>query len=299
MAVSLEMHGIYPAMVTPMRDGGGRVDYECAEHYARWLADKGVHGLFVAGTTGEGLLLSLEERERLAEAVVRAVGDRIGVVIQAGCLGTRDTIRLVRHTMETGAKAAAIVSPGFFKYDAESLFLHFKMVLDAAPECPILLYDIPRCSGNPIPQEVTLRLLDCCGNLKGMKDSTGDIKAFNHLRAAAPDSFIMFNGTDDYTMQALFGGAQGSVASKANIVPELFVEIYDAMQAGDREKALAAQQRLNQVTRIFDYGAGLAAYKEALRLLGFDTGSVRPPQRELLPEEQGQLRETLHAVGLI
>jgi len=299
VSISLDMHGIYPAMVTPMRDGGGRVDYECAEHYASWLADKGVHGLFIGGTTGEGLLLSLEEREQLTEAVVRAVGKRIGVTIHAGCLGTRDTIRLVRHTMEAGAKAAAVVAPAFFKYDPESLFLHFKMVLDGVPECPILLYDIPGNSGNPIPVDVTLRLVDACQNLKGMKDSTGDIKKFNHLRAQTPSDFVIFGGTDDYMMQALYGGANGTVASKANIVPQFFLEVYEAVRNGEREKAIAAQHKLNAATKCFDYGAGLAAYKEALRFLGFDVGSVRPPQRELTDQEKGELRADLERVHLI
>ena len=100
--------GVIPALLTPFTKGGKHVDYEKGAGLAGFLADKGVHGLFVAGTTGEGMLMTLDERKRLLETVVKAVGKRVDVIAHTGCLDTASTIELTCHAAQAGARAAGI-----------------------------------------------------------------------------------------------------------------------------------------------------------------------------------------------
>ena len=132
LAMPFIQGGVIPALLTPFTKSGKQVDHEKAAGLARFLADKGVHGLFVAGTTGEGMLMTLEERKQLLETVIKAVGDRVDVIAHTGCLDTASTINLTCHAAQAGAKAAGVVAPGFYGYDNMSLALHYRAVAQAA-----------------------------------------------------------------------------------------------------------------------------------------------------------------------
>lgn len=293
------IEGVFPALLTPFTKGGAKVDYDRACGLAERLAKQGVHGLFVCGTTGEGPLMTLAERKTMVEEIVGAVGRKVKVIAHTGCFDTASTIELTRHAHETGAAAAGVVAPGFFTFDDTSLYNHFKAVADAVPDFRILLYNIPGCVKNVIKPSLAHRLARDCKNVVGMKDSGGNIAAFNETLMGVPKTFSMINGVDEYSMQALAAGGAGSVSSTANVVPELFLAIFNAMRKGDLKKAWENQQRLCRACAAFHYGAMVARYKEGVRLRGFDPGYVRPPQRELTKEERAELRKSLKAADLI
>jgi dihydrodipicolinate synthase/N-acetylneuraminate lyase len=297
--MAFKIGGVLPAMLTPFKRGGLTVDYDRAGELALYLAKKGVHGLFVAGTTGEGLLLRMDERKKLLEAVVDAVGKKLDVVAQSGALDTPASIELTRHAADIGAKAAGIVSPGFYRYDEPSLENHYRNIARAVPGFPIMLYDIPGTSKNPLGPKLILKLANEVENIVGVKDSGGRMQKLNEILAGAPKGFIVINGVDEYTFQARIAGAHGSVASTANVVPELFLEINKHVDAGKFDSAWNSQKKLGRVCAMFRYGAMVAVYKEAMRLRGFDPGYVRGPQRELTKKEKRELAEGMKDAGLI
>jgi dihydrodipicolinate synthase/N-acetylneuraminate lyase len=293
------LEGVIPALLTPFTRHGKQVDYDKACALANRLADQGVHGIFPCGTTGEGLLLTLPERKKLIEELVMAVAKRIKVIAHTGCLDTASTIELTCHAMDVGASAAGIVAPGFYTYDEESLLRHYGAVAAAAKEFPILLYNIPGCAKNPLSPQLVFALASRYPNVLGIKDSGGDMAALTRILAGAPKGFNVINGVDEYTFQALIAGANGSVSSTANVVPELFLAIFNGVRDGDLKKAWAGQIKLSEACRLFQYGRMVAYYKEGLRLRGFDVGDVRPPQRELTTSEKNAFAKALHAAQIL
>ncbi len=297
--MNFKLEGVVPALLTPFTSGGKSVDYDRACGLAERLVKQGVHGLFVCGTTGEGPLMTLAERKRTLEEVLKAVGKKVKVIAHTGCFDTLSTVELTRHAQEAGACAAGVVAPGFFGYDDESLRRHFTAVANAAKKLPILLYNIPGCAKNALSTSLIVDLATKVDNIVGMKDSGGSIQHFNDVLTHAPRGFIAINGVDEYSMQALLAGGNGSVASTANVVPELFLSIFNNVRKGDLKKAWASQKQLSQACRTFRYGAMVARYKEGVRLRGYDAGFVRPPQRELTSVEKRTLAKEMQDTGLI
>ncbi|GMV92246.1 MAG: 4-hydroxy-tetrahydrodipicolinate synthase [Candidatus Hydrogenedentota bacterium] len=297
--MQFKFQGIVPAMLTPFTQGGKSVDYDKAAALAEYLAKQGVHGLFVCGTTGEGPLMTLPERKQILETVVQAVGKKVKVIAHTGCLDTASTIELTRHAQEAGAHAAGVVAPSFFGYDEESLKRHFTAVANSARDLPILLYNIPGCAKNALSRSLIVDLATNVDNIVGMKDSGGSIQHFNDVLTHVPKGFVAINGVDEYSMQALVAGGSGIVASTANVLPELFLSIFNNVKKGNLKKAWESQVKLSQACGTFRYGAMVSRYKEGVRLRGFDPGFVRPPQRELTPAERRTLAKEMQETGLL
>lgn len=297
--MKFRLEGVIPAMLTPFTSRGERVDYDKACALAVRLAGQGVHGVFPCGTTGEGLLMTLDERKRLIAEVVKAVRGRIKVVAHTGCFDTASTIELTCHAFEAGADAAGVVTPGFYGYDNVSLSAHFGAVAKAAHGKPILLYNIPGCARNVLTPKLVVELANRHENIVGMKDSSGNMSALTQILAHAPRGFTVINGVDEYSYQALLAGAKGCVSSTANVVPELFLAVFDNVRAGNLKKAWNAQIKLSDACGFFHYGSYVAYYKEGLRLRGFDPGAVRPPQRELGAAERKAFAKSLKESGIL
>jgi len=291
--------GVFPALLTPFTKGGKSVDYDKACALAEHLAAKKVDGLFIGGTTGEGLLMTLDERKRLAEETIAAVGKKVTIIVHSGCLDANSAVELTRHAAEQGAAACAAMAPAFYRFDDKAMAVHFKTIAKAAPNFPLMLYNIPGCTHNPLSPAFIIGMAREVENIVGVKDSGGRMQDLNVLLADRPKGFIVFNGVDEYSAQALTTGADGSVASTANVVPGLFNSIYDAAKKGDFKAAWKHQKTLSQACGHFHYGAMVAYYKEGLRLLGVDAGYCRPPQRELTNGEKKSLAEGLASLGII
>jgi 4-hydroxy-tetrahydrodipicolinate synthase len=294
-----KMGGIYPAILTPFTKNGKNVDYEKSCAYAHYLADKGVHGIFVGGTSGEALLMSMDERKRLTEELVKSVGKRIEVVVQSGTIDTYSTIELTEHAMASGAKACGIYTPSIYRYDPDALYNHYKMIAEAIPKSPILLYNIPSVTNNNLTPNLIAELANDFDNIVGMKDSSGNMGHLARVVAKTPKSFIVINGADDFTFQAYVTGVKGSVALTANVVPEIFLKIYNEVKAGNLSAALKANEKLARVIDGIGSGSPLSMYKEAVRLRGANAGYVRPPQREATKDEKKRVRQALKAEKLI
>jgi 4-hydroxy-tetrahydrodipicolinate synthase len=291
--------GIIAAMVTPFTKGGEYVDFEKAGALAQRLVDQGVHGLFPCGTTGEGLLLSAEERKELLEEIVQTVGKRTLVIAQTGCLDTATTIELTRHAQEAGANAAAIVAPGFFAYDDLALKAYYASIAKAVPDFPVLVYNIPACARNTLTPDFVLGLAESVENIVGIKDSSGNMAGLTQLLGSAPKGFHVINGADDYGYQAFLAGAPAAVSGMSNVVAEIYLAVYNNLQAGRLKQAWDAQVKLEKVCRTLFYGRNIALYKEAMRMRGFDAGAVRPPQRELTTLEKKALAKALEGIGIL
>ncbi len=296
---SFDLEGVIPAMVTPFTRGGKSVNYDLAVSLALYLAEKGVHGLFLCGTTGEGMLMSLDERKKLLEEVNNAVGKKLKVIAHTGCLDFISTLDLTEHAAAIGACAAGIVTPAFYSYDAEAIYSYYSSLAKAVNPFPILLYNLPSCAKNVLRPSLVARLSQDLSNIVGIKDSGSELQAqFRMVTDTHPD-FAVINGCDEYTFHALVGGAKGSVSSTANVIPEVFLGVYSNVKKNNFKKALEYQAKLSKATEIFHYGAMVAYYKEGLRLRGVDPGFVRSPQRELTKSEKNSFASKLEKLQII
>jgi len=296
--MSTKLHGIISAMVTPFTRGGEFVDFDKIGPIAAHLVKQGAGGLFVCGTTGEGMLLSSDERKEVLEEVIATVGKKTAVVAHTGALDTATSIELTLHAAEAGAQCAAVVAPGYYAYDDASLKTFYRDVAKAADGFPILLYNIPGCARNALSAELVLELAEI-DNIVGMKDSSGSMIYLTRIIGNAPRSFQVINGADEYGFQAFVSGTDAAVSGTSNVVVDIYNKVYQNVKKGNLKKAWAEQVKLEQACRIFEYGRMISIFKEGMRLKGVDAGFVRPPQRELSAAEKRNLAKAMESAGLL
>ncbi len=283
------------AMVTPFDDDGS-LDLPGAADLARWLADHGSEALVVAGTTGEGPVLSEAEVTDLWRAVAEAV--TIPVIAGTGTNDTRHSIDLSRAAAEAGADALLVVTPYYSRPSQAGLVDHFTAVA-AATELPVLLYDIPIRCGRKIAHDTFLHLVATVGNLVGVKDAAGDVTAAARLVAETPTSFELYSGDDPLTLPLLAVGGVGIISVASHWVGLEMAEMVAAFLKGDVDGARATNACLLD-SYAFEsteaYPNPLPA-KAVCRALGLAVGQCRLPMGPGTPELDAGARRLLEALG--
>jgi 4-hydroxy-tetrahydrodipicolinate synthase len=196
----------------------------------RWLGEQGLDGLFVAGTTGEGVLLEHDEVEALAARAAAAAGS-LRVIVQVGRPSTGATVALARRALAAGAHGVAAYVPWFYPVTPDQVRAHFLALLEAAGDAPAFIYNIPPRTVNDLSPELAGELARA--GFAGMKDSTGDFERHRAYLAAVDGSFEVYTGTEPLIVDSVAAGAAGSINALSNCRPELFVALRDALAAGD------------------------------------------------------------------
>jgi dihydrodipicolinate synthase/N-acetylneuraminate lyase len=282
--------GAIAASVTPLRDGGSRPDEDAVRPLVRFLADGGVDGAFVCGTTGEGMLLTVDERRRVAERFVRTRPEGFAIAVHAGAQSTADTVSLATHAKEIGADAVAVIAPPYFPLDDAALFEHLRSAAEACGGLPFYVYEFATRSGYPVPVELVERLRETAPNLAGMKVSDTPWSAVEPYRFEGLDLFV---GSESLVLEALKHGADGAVSGLAAAFPDIVAPLVRDRDpvAGDRVASLRAE--LGTVP--FH-----AALKEILVARGVPIRTdVRPPLRTLTPGERELALEAARKVGAL
>ncbi|MGQ9457428.1 MAG: 4-hydroxy-tetrahydrodipicolinate synthase, partial [Anaerolineae bacterium] len=288
--------GIFPALVTPFtRDG--RVDEGALRALIRRVLPH-VDGVVPCGTTGEFVYLTTEERQRVVEVTLDEVAGRVPVVAGTGAASTRETIALTEHARAAGATAALIVAPFYLKPTFNEVYDHYRAVHDAV-DLPIILYNIPQCAGTHF-RWWTAEGMAFLDRVVGIKDSSGDIPFLMALFEKVKGVIGIFTGHDETVAAALAAGADGAILASANLIPDIWQEIYQAVKAGDLDRAQKRQAEIQKLVRIVARKGSTQAVKEGLRLLGLDAGNSRRP---MMPgdaferEDYEELRIQLENLG--
>jgi dihydrodipicolinate synthase/N-acetylneuraminate lyase len=296
--MTLQLKGVIVPIVTPF-DSAGKLDVAAVRPLVDYLIGGGVAGLYPGGTTGEGFLLSLGERRELAEAVVKASGGRVPVIVQTGCITTAETVELTQHARSIGADGAAMIPPYVYRHSDTALLDHYTAVALSVPELPLLLYNFPAISNNTLTVDLVLKLREHAPNIVGMKDSSGSLEMLAHLKAATGDTFLAFNGGDGQVLASAAMGLDGCVSGNGNVVPEMMVALYTAAARGDMVQARAWQRQVNQVRDLLGDGGDLSLFKQMLARRGIPVGDVRAPLRKALPAVVEQRWQALAALGIV
>jgi 4-hydroxy-tetrahydrodipicolinate synthase len=232
--------GSIPALVTPFRDES--FDEEAFRSFVDWQIAEGSHGLVPCGTTGESATLTAEEQARVIRACVEQVAGRVPVI--AGC-GSNSTAVVKQHMKAAeaaGADAALVVLPYYNRPNQEGIYAHFAALADAS-SLPIVVYNVPGRTVTDILPE-TLGRVARLPNVVGIKDASGDLTRVTAHRALCGEGFVQLSGNDDMALAFLGMGGVGTISVTANVAPRLFAEFHNAYLSGDRDTALALQDRL-------------------------------------------------------
>lgn len=271
-----KIRGIIVPMLTPFT-ADGRVDHDAAATLVEHLIIHGVHGLFPLGTTGEGPLLTTEERKLLARTVVDAANNRVPVIIHSGAISQSETIELTQHAQRIGAYGAAIVPPYFYKVSGDALSRYYQNVAWQVPDFPIYLYDNPGVTNSHLTKENIADIVAATDNVVGLKDSSGSLDKLFAARSLRDGTFNTAIGPDGLIGAGVAMGLDASVSGNANVVPELVVALFNAADSGDLERARVLQTKLNLVREILRDGLDMSMFKGVLAQRGIQVGQVRPP----------------------
>jgi dihydrodipicolinate synthase/N-acetylneuraminate lyase len=271
-------YGVAPACATPLEGDGTRVNLAVVPDLVAFLLARGVAGLFVGGTTGEGILLSNQQRKSLHEAVVDAVAGRVPVLLHIGANNTAESLNLAQHGREIGASALVAMTPYFFEMSDDALFDYFHTVAMVAPRTPFMVYDIPHMAVNGISVALLQRLVARVPNFAGIKCSRPDMQIIRQQLDALPHGLIYLVGNERVALGALALGATGLISGLSTAVPEPFCQLTSQFAAGQLSEARHTQQRINQMLDQLPAGARLGAIKTILQERGVPVGSVMPPR---------------------
>ena len=288
-------HGIIPPLVTPFGDDGD-VDATALRAVVRHVLAGGVHGVFVAGSTGEAYAMSDEQRVVALEVVIDEVGGRVPVFAGTSRITTAGTVNLTRAAESAGADAASIVTPYFINPSQDELFEHFKTVA-ASTSLPVLLYNNPARTGVVLQPHTVWRLAQI-ENIVGIKDSSGDMGAVVDMIRLCNDKFGVFCGFDQIMYSVLAAGGAGAVPASSNVLPRLIVDLYESFRAGRLAEARTLQDRLVPFRKAFSLGTFPAVLKEGLNLLGVQVGQPLPPVSRLTTDARNELKRVLQDLGL-
>ncbi len=257
------------------------------------LLASGVQGLYVCGSTGEGMSLTTEERKEVAAAYMDAADGRVPVLIQVGHNSIEDAKALAAHAQEIGVAAISATCPSYFKIDSSAtLATSMAQIAQAAPQLPFYYYHIPSLTGSSIDIAQFMKLAgDRIPNLVGLKYTDTKLFEFQECLAIDAGRYDIVWGCDEMLLGALASGAKGAIGSTYNVAAPLYTKLIAAFEANDLALARRLQLQSIEFIRIMGRYPFHSAMKELLRMLGNDLGTCRLPQRGLTEHEA----ETLHS----
>lgn len=279
----------------------GSLNLDAIPAQAAYLARNGVDGVFVCGTTGEGLSMTTAERKAVAEKWAAARG-HLRLIVHAGHSCQRDVMMLAAHAKSIGASAVAALAPHFLKPNTpEELVEFFRPVAEQCAPLPFLYYDIPSLTGVRASAARFLELADrVIPNAGGVKFTNIDAITLQECVTAGGGRFEVFFGCDEMLLAALSVGVRRAVGSTYNFTSQLHRRVIAAFETGDLATAAGLQRQSVRVVRVLEkYGGPIVAGKAAMKLYGIDLGPVRPPLTSLSGEQVKGLHGELRELGVL
>jgi 4-hydroxy-tetrahydrodipicolinate synthase len=291
--------GILPALVTPFTDDGKTVDEERLRGLVNHCIELGVHGVVPCGTTGEFVNLTTEEKKRVIKTVIDEVNGRVKVIAGTGASGTDEAVEMTKYAKDVGADAALVVTPFYLKPADRGIYEHY-FTITSEVDLPVILYNIPQCTGLPLPWQMVEDLAQI-PNIVGVKDSSGQLSFILAVLEKVRDKINVLCGHDEVVIAALAAGCSGAILASANVIPDVWVQIYNHVKNGELQKARELQYKVQKIARII-VGSGAVGTKEALNMMKIKVGPVRKPLSvggELTYESKEELRLDLEKIGKI
>lgn len=291
--------GLIDAPFTPFH-ANGDLNLEPIGKYASMLAKNGLKGVFINGSSGEGYMLTVEERMQLAERWMSVAPEGFKVIVHVGSCCLRDSARLAQHAQEIGAWGIGSMAPPFPHIGRiEELVKYCETIAAAAPNLPFYYYHIPAFNGAYLPMLDLLKAVDGrIPNFAGIKYTYESLYEYNQCRLYKDNKYDMLHGQDETILPSLAqGGAKGGIGGTTNYNGRCLASIIDYWNKGDIENARKAQNYAQAVINVIcHYRGNIVAGKRIMKLLGFDLGPNRVPFQNMTDEEEQKMKQELEAI---
>lgn len=285
MVIEKDLNKIFAALITPVNEDES-LNEEALRKLIEFELENGVEGFYCCGSSGEGLLLSVDERKRFLEIVIDEVKGRVPVISHIGTIRTADVIELARHAKSVGADAVSMIPPYYYKFTFDEIIKYYEDVINAV-DIPVIVYNIPQFTGVSFTKANASRLLDN-DHVVGIKHTSTDLFGLERMKTDYPDK-IYFNGFDEIFLSGLAAGATGAIGTTVNLYPKTFRRLKDYYDAGEIEKAKKLQTLVNhRVEEMVNVGI-FPAVKYLFKKLGIDCGTCRRPFGELNAEQKAKM----------
>jgi len=292
-----KLQGIFTPLLVPL-DGRGQIDEGELRRFVSWLIERGVHGLYPNGSTGEFTRFTAQERRRIVEVVADETGGRVPILAGAAEANVKETLSACEAYAALGVRAVAIVAPFYYKLTPESVYAYFAEIARHSP-IDLTLYNIPMFA-SPIDVPTIGRLAAEFPRVIGIKDSSGDVAFMMRMMAAVrphrPD-FSFLTGWEAVLVPMLMIGCEGGTNASSNAVPEVTRRMYDLTRAGKYEEAIQWQFRIlelfDAMLNPFEFPDG---FRAAAELRGFRFGRGRQPQTSAQRSDRTALTSVLQCI---
>ena len=294
-----KIKGLIDAPFTPFHEDGS-LNLAPIPEYAALLARNGLKGVFINGSSGEGYMLTEEERMQLAEAWMAAVPEDVKVIVHVGSTSVMSSRRLAEHAQKIGAWGIGAMATPFPKIGSiEQLCRYCEEIASAAPNLPFYYYHIPAFNGAFLSMYDFLKAVDGrIPNFAGIKYTFESLYEYNRCRRYQNGKFDMLHGQDETILPCLaMGGAQGGIGGTTNYNGRCLTGILEAWEKGDLEKARQLQDFAQDVIDVIcNFRGNIVGGKRIMKLIGLDLGPNRVPFMSVTEEEEQELRRQLEAI---
>lgn len=283
MVNKTDLEKIFSALIVPMKEDQS-INYEALEELIRQQLTDGVEGFYVCGSSGEGLLLSLDERKKILETTIQVVKDQVPVVAHVGTIRTADAIELAQHAQRAGACAVSMIPPYYYRFSMDEILTYYEDILAAVPGLPGIIYNIPQFTGVEFNKDNAGRLLDN-PNIIGVKHTSQNLYAMERMHDSYPEK-ILFNGFDEQFTGALQMGATATIGTTVNLFAPLFLQARELFLQGKTAEAAQVQKQINKRVEAMCSVGIFNAVKYGWTLRGIPCGDCRKPFKPLTDEQK-------------
>lgn len=298
--------GVIPAFYA-CYDREGKINRSAVRQLVDYYIDRGVNGLYVNGSSGECIYLTVEERKRIIETVVDQADGRLTIIDHVACNNTADSMELARHAESLGVDAIASIPPIYFHLPEEAIADYWNDISSAAPHTDFIIYNIPQLAGVALSRDLYLKMLEN-PRVIGVKNSSMAPYDIQIFKTCGKGDHVVFNGPDEQFIAGRVIGADAGIGGTYGAMPELFIAMNDCLRTGNLSLAVEIQNVVNGIIEELCAGRGnmYAMIKEVLRIKeGIDLGSVRRPlapltgeDRELAKKTAARIEEAVARYGL-
>jgi len=293
--ITVKPAGVYVPTITPF-DEQGEIRFDALEKLIEYWIEGGVSGLVANASTSEAPYLGRDEKKSIIEFMVEKVDGRAQVYAGTGSMGTRETIALTRDAKDTGAEAALVTTPFFFKPTGDEIAEHFIALMDAV-DLPVILYNVPKFTGYSVDPKTVARIAEESSGLVAMKDSSGNPGIMAEVIRLCGDRISALSGSADMILPTLMLGGKGAIVAVANVIPAPCVSIVEAYRRNDLAAAGEGQHTASYVNKVLvRENPQIAAIKTALNQLGYGAGVPRKP---LKPLDEATAEKVRAAMGKV
>ena len=289
--------GVIPAFYA-CYDENGEVSPERVRALAQYHIDKGVQGVYVNGSSGECIYLSVEDRKLILENVMAVAKGKLTVIAHVACNNTKDSVELAKHAESLGVDAIAAIPPIYFRLPAYSIARYWNDMSKAAPNTDFIIYNIPQLSGTTLTRDLYAEMRKN-PRVIGVKNSSMPTQDIQMFVADGGDDHIVFNGPDEQFISGRVIGAKAGIGGTYGVMPDLFLKLNELIKESDFETAKELQYAINDVIyKMVSGRANLyAVIKEILRLNEkLDLGAVRAPLEPLHEEDLAIAKEAAELI---